>query len=310
MHHMFYVLFSTLLLLLPLSVSAGEIDKMDWKRGDISAAGVGVPPARIHHPAQRRAMACLAAKVAAQASLLETTKGVRIDSVSLVRDAMLESQVIRTAVKGTLVGARMAGKRILADDSCEITMVIPMAGSLFSALISEEEYYKRVGNNDHRTNDHRTVGFSERMKNLLADLAEYGLISEAHAGIVPEIRLEDESQLILAKKLMKAFADRGDQVAATLMEHAIRAYEQISEFTGVVIDASHLPEFHAAMLPLIRDHEGVMLYPNKNTPYKVVRSRMPVSYDWDMSDAVKSDRVAINPWSLKPLQPISRNYPT
>ena len=284
-----------LLMMMGSSISSAEqMTGMDWKRGEISAIGIGVPPERAISKAQGNALACRAAKLDALRNLLETSQGVRVDSVTLVKDAMVESDLIRSAVKGLVKGAREENRRLMPDESCEVRLVMPVAGQMFSALISEEEYYKRVG--DNRSSK---VDFSERMQELASYLAEYGLVGEAHAGIVPEIKIEDDSQLKLAKQLMETFSEKGDQLASTLMLSAIRAYEEVSGFTGIVIDASHLPTFSAAMLPLIRDHEGRKLYPNKNTTYEVATSRMPFSYEMNVNDAMTSDRVANKPLVIK-----------
>ncbi|MDX8389500.1 MAG: hypothetical protein R8M38_03325 [Mariprofundaceae bacterium] len=294
MYHFVRFLFSTSLLLMPISVAAEQMDGMDWKGGEISASGIGVPPEHTISKAQAHALACRAAKVDALRNLLERTKGVQVDSVTLVRDAMVDSDLIRTAVSGLVKGAYEKGRRLMPDGACEVTLAMAMAGQLFSALISEEEYYKRIGKSRHSA-----LGFSERMQLLTSYLAEQGLVVEANAGVVPVIRLEDESQLSLAKKLMQTFAGQNDLVAAGLLERAISDYELLSGFSGIVIDASSVPGFQAAMLPLIRDHTGKKLYPNEETPYEVVRTKMPVSYDVDINDAINSDRVADKPLLIR-----------
>jgi len=278
-------------MLLPITGTAEQAHGMDWRSGSISAVGIGVPPQNVNHPAKARAMACRAAKVDALRNLLETTQGVRIDSQTLVKDAMVESDLIRTTVQGIVKGARVSNQQYREDGSCEITAVMPIAGDLFAALITEEQFHKQAGVEA----GHSSLNFSDRMQHLATRLFDAGLISEAHADTAPAVTLENDSQLQLAQKLKSVFEAEGDRLAATLMQQAISDYQTVRDFTGIVIDASSVSGFHPAALPWIRDQTGSKLYPNEETPYEVVRSNMPVSYDFDVADAVKNKRVATKP---------------
>jgi len=274
--------------------SAEQMPGMNWKSGHVSANGIGVPPARVTHPGKARAMACRAAKVDALRNLLETTQGVRVDSATLVKDAMVESDLIRTTVQGLVKGARMSPQRLMSDGSCEITATMPVAGDMFSALISEEEFRKQTG--DAKLS---AVDFPERMRKLMHRFSQAGLIGVAHASAVPAISLESEEQLELAKKLQKVLEAEGDKLGSTIIGRAISDYTQVRDFTGIVIDASSVAGFRPAALPWIRDHKGAKIYPNADTPYEVVRSNMPVSYDFNVNDAVKNKRVATKPLVVK-----------
>jgi len=282
------------LVMLPFLAMAEDMPGVDWRSGMISANGIGVPPEGVRHPGKARAMACRAAMVVAQRNLLETTKGVRVDSVTLVKDAMVESDLIRTSVEGIVKGARMSKRRLMSDGSCEVTATMPMAGDLFSALISEEKFHQQTGEAKRSSLD-----FSERMARVFRRLSDAGLISEAQAGVAPSVTLDNEEQVKLARKLKQVFEAEGDRLAASLLQRAITDYQQVRDFTGIVIDASAVPGFHPAALPWIRDNTGVKLYPNADTPYEVVRSNMPVSYDFNVDDAVKNKRVATKPLVLK-----------
>ena len=278
----------------PLAANAGQVSGMDWKSAEVSAVGIGVVPDRVKNPAQGRALACRAAKVDGLRNLLETVQGVRVDSATLVKDAMVESDLVRTTVTGIVKGASEVSRRVLSDGSCEVTLAMPVAGDLFSAVISEDEYRQETrGVGGHSFN------FSNRMMELANLLNEYGFITQAHASSVPEVVLESQSQLELAKKLHKIFEGKGDKVAAVLLSRAINDYETAREVTGIVIDASNVGSFQPAALPWIRDDKGEKLYPNADTPYEIVRSSMPVSYDFDVDTAVRNKRVATKPAVLK-----------
>ncbi|MDQ6992822.1 MAG: hypothetical protein Q9M31_05060 [Mariprofundus sp.] len=278
------------LMVMPLVATAEPITGINWRSGLISATGIGVSPDRITNPAQAHAMACRAAMVVAQRNLLETTKGVRVDSMTLVKDAMVESDLIRTSVQGIIKGARMSNKHLMDDGSCEVTAIMPIAGDLFAAVISEEQFRKEVAGTEISQLD-----FSERMQRLLGQITRVGLITVADASPIPVVAIEGASQLKLAEKLQVVLEAQGDHLGSVIIGRAINNYRQVRDFTGIVIDASSVRSFHAAAMPWIRDQHGVKLYPNGDTPYEVVRSSMPVAYDFSVKDAVQNKRVATVP---------------
>jgi hypothetical protein len=58
--------------------------KINWTSGEVTATGIGAPPAQPANSAQARAMAERAAFVVALRNLLEVVKGVRVDRKSVV----------------------------------------------------------------------------------------------------------------------------------------------------------------------------------------------------------------------------------
>lgn len=294
MRNLFGGLFFVGLMLLSAVASAGQMPGVDWKSESISAVGTGVPPDGVTQAGRARALACRAAKLDALRNLLETTQGVRVDSSTLVKDAMVESDLIRSTVEGIVKGAYVSDQRLMSDGSCEVTATMPMAGDLFAAVISEKKFRQQTA--DAQVS---SLSFPDRMKRLARRLAGFGLIRRAYAGEVPQVVIENAAQLKLAEQLQKVFESQGDKVASAIIGHAINDYQQERDFTGIVIDASSVQAFHPAELPWIRGVNGDKLYPNAKTPYEVVKSAMPVSYDFDVSDAVKNRRVATKPLVVK-----------
>jgi hypothetical protein len=115
-------------------VSSGAIN---WTVGEITATGIGAPPAQPANAAQARAMAERAAFVVALRNLLEIVKGVRVDSESVVENFMVKSDVIRTRVDGTVKGARIVKTQYMSDGSVEVRVVMPLKGALLDALVPE-----------------------------------------------------------------------------------------------------------------------------------------------------------------------------
>jgi len=118
----------------PLIQSVGNGD-VNWATQVIRATGSGAPNPQAPNIAAARLGAERAAKADALRNILETVKGVRIDSQTLVVNAMTESDVIRTQVQGIVQGARVVNTRYLSDGAVEVTVEMPMAGPLTQTLI-------------------------------------------------------------------------------------------------------------------------------------------------------------------------------
>lgn len=103
---------------------------VNWSAGYIEAVGIGAPPERSIGKINARPMALRAAKIDAQRNLLEITKGVRIDSQTVVKDFTVESDVINTQVEGLVKGAQVVKQEYMSDGTVEVTMRMPLYGDL------------------------------------------------------------------------------------------------------------------------------------------------------------------------------------
>ena len=110
---------------------------INWTSGEIFATGIGAPPSMAMNPAQARAMTERAAFVVALRNLLETVKGVRVDSESVVENYMVKSDVIKTRVDGIVKGARIVKTKYMSDGSVEVQVAMPLRGALMDAVIPE-----------------------------------------------------------------------------------------------------------------------------------------------------------------------------
>ena len=115
--------------------SVGSSGKVDWTTGLITAVGIGAPPAQPANAAQARAMAERAAQVVAYRNLLESVKGVRVDSTTTVENFIVTSDVIRTEVNGIIQGAMIMDKKYMSDGSVEVTVGMKLTGALADALL-------------------------------------------------------------------------------------------------------------------------------------------------------------------------------
>ena len=110
---------------------------INWTVGEVYARGIGAPPAYPGNAAQARAMAERAAFIVALRNLLETVKGVRVDSETVVENFMTKNDVIRTRVDGIVKGARVVKTQYLSDGSVEVLVAMPMKGAFLNALVPD-----------------------------------------------------------------------------------------------------------------------------------------------------------------------------
>ena len=99
-----------------------EFGAIDWETGVVRAKGLGVPPDSVDNPTQRRAMAKRAARIVAYQRLLEITQGIKINSRTLVKNLMVESEEIAAEVKGLVKGAQVVKEQPFTDGSFEVTV--------------------------------------------------------------------------------------------------------------------------------------------------------------------------------------------
>jgi len=137
------VILLSLFLIIPCEVRAQnavesfENGNIDWTTGVASATGIGAPPAKPANMAQARAMAKRAAVVVARRNLLEIIKGVRIDSLTLVKDFVVQSDIIRNQVNGYLERSQVVDIAYMSDGSVEATVAMKLRGG-FSHLVLPE----------------------------------------------------------------------------------------------------------------------------------------------------------------------------
>lgn len=112
----------------------GTYGNINWSQGIITAVGIGSPPEKYYGKPQARPMALRAAQLVAYRNLLEVISGVRIDSTTVVRDSMVESDLIRSQVNGMVKGTQVVKKEYLSDGTVEVTLAMSLRGG-FSQLI-------------------------------------------------------------------------------------------------------------------------------------------------------------------------------
>jgi hypothetical protein len=108
---------------------------INWSTGKVIAVGIGAPPSQPANMAQARAMARRAAITVARRNLLEITQGVQVDSITLVKDFIVKSDIVRTSVQGVVRNAQVIDTAYMSDGSVEVTMVMSMTGEFANVVL-------------------------------------------------------------------------------------------------------------------------------------------------------------------------------
>lgn len=122
-------LFLVVLMIMAMAstVFAGS-GSVDWDKGYIDVIGLGVPPSNATSPAQAAVMARRAAVVDAYRNVSECIAGIALTSETTVRDAMVESDIIKTKVSAFIKGAKIINEQKAPDGTYQVTMRIPLYG--------------------------------------------------------------------------------------------------------------------------------------------------------------------------------------
>jgi hypothetical protein len=115
--------------------SVGTMGNVNWTTGEITAVGVGAPPAQPSSTAEGRTVAERTAQAVAYRNMLEVVKGVRIDSMTTVQNDLTSSNRIRSEVDGIIQGATIMDKKYMVDGSVEVTLGMMLTGAFADTLL-------------------------------------------------------------------------------------------------------------------------------------------------------------------------------
>ena len=221
--------------------------------------------------AYARAMAERAAFVVALRNLLETVKGVRVDSESVVENFMVKSDVIRTRVDGIVKGARTIKTSYLSDGSVEIQVAMPLKGALMDTLVPE--------------NFGRPPVSPDSLKPLPS-------AAKPSKPSVPPTVPQKPAEPIKPEPLKPApiSPPEGPTVAF-----------KGGVATGLVIDGRGLG-LRPALLPRIVDAQGREIYVGQVVPRTNAVEQGVAGYAKDVNAAANNFRVTDNPAVIKGLQ--------
>lgn len=240
------------------TMGAGQID---WTNGQITVTGSGAAPNRAGMSAgQKRLMAQRAAVADAYRQLAELINGVNVDSETIVKDFVTESDVIRTRVSALIKGAKPGKPRYMSDGTVEVDVTLGVYGnnSLSAAMVPHVLEKKEV----------KTIepGYTAPTP---APTREPSIVMPTPAPTAVPTRTPETSQPVSGS------------------------------YTGVIIDARGLG-VAPAMSPQIKDNEGREIYIGDRPidPDLVVNIGI-VAYANSLDQARGNARIGNNPLVLK-----------
>lgn len=118
--------------------NVGVSGSINWSQGIMTATGIGSPPEKYYGKPQALPMALRAAQLDAYRNLLEVTKGVRINSVTVVEDSMVSSDMIRSQVDGMVKGTQVIKKEYLSDGTVEVTIAMSLRGGFAQLILPKD----------------------------------------------------------------------------------------------------------------------------------------------------------------------------
>ena len=256
------------------TIGSGEIN---WSQGIVTAKGSGAPPKESKNIAQARLMTERAALADARRNLLETLKGVRIDSVTHVEMFIVKSDEIRLRAEGLIQASTEIRKlrRYLSDGAIEVTVAMNLRGDFLTLLMSLPQ--------------------SSPIPKPPAPLP---LPSEKPSAppIVPPPEKTGEVPPIVQpiinadeKPVFKPGVPKSDPKPLLA---------DLPPYTGLVVDTRGL-KVQPALVPKVLDEKGMELYQGLYVSRENVAQSGVALYAKDLTSAQTNSRVGKNPLTVK-----------
>ncbi|MEJ2659046.1 MAG: hypothetical protein P8012_17960 [Desulfobacterales bacterium] len=111
---------------------------IDWTRGVIQAKGIGILPKEVSGNTNPRNEALTNAKLDAFHKIFEIAREVRIDGTTVVGDAALRDDAIRSKIENMAKNAKVVKKEYLTDGTVKIAMEMNLRGGFAQLVLPKE----------------------------------------------------------------------------------------------------------------------------------------------------------------------------
>jgi len=243
---------------------------VNWSAGYIEAVGIGAPPDSSAGRINARPMALRAAKVDAYRNLLEITKGVQVDSATIVRDFTVESDVVSTQIEGLVKGAYVVDQQYMSDGTVEVRMRMPLYGNLSGVIVP--------------------LAIEKQKETPPAPAPPAS--EESPAPVPPP-----PATPVPAPPVPATPAPAPEPAATTPAPPTAAPVV----YTGLVVDARGIGA-RPAMSPRIFDEEGKEIYGSGNVEREYAVSQGMSGYARDLTAAQSNQRVTANPITVKAIR--------
>jgi len=266
---------------------------VNWSSGELFAEGYGVAPKSA--PAnKKRLLARRAAQIDAYRNLAEMLNGVRVTSETVVEELVAVSDVVKTKLN-TLVKGAVFVEDHYQNEIATVTMKISLDGEFMQTVTPE---IIKLPELVHKFRP--SFSLAAYAQEFAKNLSQIPLFPTAMASPQSDNRLiKNQEQLDLAKALLHILNDAPNSQVIERLSQEITFYEETSVFSGLIVDASSVKEFELATIPRLRTGDGEVIFPKPQNLRDKLAAKRPVSYDFDVNDAVSNDRVAFTPLIVK-----------
>jgi len=255
---------------------------VNWTNGSAVAEGAGLAKPGTP-PSLAKMMACRAALVDAQRNLLESLQGVRVEGITLVDKLMLESDLVKSSVEGTLKGAVMTSRRPQTDGTCEVTLTAPIAGNF-----ARDVYTAVLAPNNQSSAPMKSA--IQKAVFATLDFVLGAVASSAHAN---------QSSMETA---LETLTRRLDALEALMTDQKGLPKAVPGLPTGLVIDARG-SNFIPSMSPKIRKLRAGVIYPKMRDQQTLAdRGQLVSLFTRDVTTAQQHPIVGDRPVVLKALR--------
>jgi hypothetical protein len=121
-------------------VMASQLNgNIDWSNGIVQATGMGFPSPDVGNAGLAEEGAKRAATVVARRNLLEIIQGIVVDSHTIVKNFMVEQDVINNKVQGIVKNSQVVKEERLPDGGYRVTLQMPLKGELSSLVVPSRQ---------------------------------------------------------------------------------------------------------------------------------------------------------------------------
>lgn len=266
----------------------GAAGAVNWTKGQVIADGVGAAPP--NKPPQVVALlACRAAIAEGQRNLLESIKGVRVESNTTVANYMLQSDKISTSISGVVRGSQIIEKTPMQDGTCKVKLAAPLAGNVSRSVY--DEVFSQEGE--------RTMLY--QLIDATASSLHY-LISPAYAS--PSLLTASN---LTSNEWQQQIGNLEKRIAFLENQMAINPPQKTSDGkpllpTGLIVDARG-SNFIPSMSPKIRKLRGNVMYPKQSAKEAILGDGRLVSlFTRNLQFAQRHPKVGDRPLVVKALR--------
>lgn len=286
------LIFNSYIVLAEDVIQGSDTGGINWSKGTVFASGYGV--ASDNTPTRKkRLLARRAAQVDAYRNLAELVSGVKVNSETIVKDLEATSDIIRTKLDAIVKGAIIT-KDIYQNEIAQVVIEVKMDGS-FIETVSNKAANEFSFHNQSKDQFDNNSFLDSYLADMFVALFDSSFINKAYAETIPA----SENTVSILRDIQHKVTQLPKEESLKYINAKIESFETITQFSGLLIDAQDINQFELATIPRLRTVDGNVIYPTESMLASDAFKKRPVSYDFDVKDAIDNKRIAYTPYVVK-----------